>query len=82
MLYLVTNSPATTIPAPTDDEPCSMCGSPARYELRHDTVVCSRPCEERWASQFCLSCGANEAEGELHSELCDEIYNADMEAAE
>lgn len=62
----------------SDDSTCCICGEPARYELRHDVEVCSKPCEEWWASQFCPSCGCNRAEGEGHSQLCDETYNADV----
>jgi len=69
--------PASTIPAPPEDT-CCICSAPAEYELRHDALVCSRACEEVWSSQFCASCGCCEAEGEMHSQLCDEAFNADV----
>lgn len=68
-------------PDPSDIDVCSVClHGEARYELRHDVVVCSRACEAKWAEQFCPDCGCNAAEGEMHGELCAEMYAADQAA--
>lgn len=56
---------------------CSFCPNPATRELRTDVFACSPECEEVWASQFCACCGCNEAEGEQHAEVCNDVFYAD-----
>jgi hypothetical protein len=73
------------LPDADDFACCSSCGKPAHEcrlrELNRDTFACSDLCEQELTAQYCVRCGANEAEGEMHSERCDDVYAAERKAA-